>query len=354
MPSGKKGAVRSAAVAVAAAAAAAVALYFVFNGNQKAVEFIGTKGTIEATEVEIAPKISGAVEWLCCNAGDTVTAGQAAVRLESSELKFRVEEASSLVRAAAEAFKEASADLENAKARTLAAGFEMEAAAGEVERVRALANEAKENRSRASSLFKDGYISKKDMDAAQAAYDARGAELSSASARRMSTEAGLDTAKAGVRAAEARVAGAEARNAQAEAALNAAGAVLRDTEIIAPINGRVAYKAYEAGEVVKSGSAVYTVHDLENIWARVDVEETDISRVRLDSPVKITAKGVPDRVFDGRVIEIGPAGGFATQRDVTRGTQDIKTFRVKASVEKNGGLLKPGMTVDVHIYSNKK
>ncbi|MBI5809921.1 MAG: efflux RND transporter periplasmic adaptor subunit [Deltaproteobacteria bacterium] len=354
MPSWKKGAFRNAAVAAAAIAAVSVVLYFVFSGKQNDMEFIDTVGTIEATEVEIAPKMSGSIEWLCCIAGDTVMAGQVAVRLESSELKFRVEEASSLVRAAAEALKEARANLENAKARMLAAGFEMEAAAGEVERARALANEAKENRSRAANLFKDGYISRKDMDGAQAAYDARGAELSSASARRMSTEAGLDTAKAGVRAAEARLSGAEAGNAQAEAAQKAVGAVLRDMEIIAPINGRVAYKAYEAGEVVKTGSAVYTVHDLENIWARVDVEETDISRVRLDSLVRITARGVPDRVFDGRVIEISPVGGFATQRDVTRGTQDIKTFRVKASVEKNGGLLKPGMTVDVHIYSNKK
>ena len=40
---------------------------------------------------------------------------------------------------------------------------------------------------------------------------------------------------------------------------------------------------------------------------------------------------------------------FATQKDMTRGRQDIKTFKVKISVDNSDGILKPGMTVEVEI-----
>ncbi|MDO8426936.1 MAG: hypothetical protein Q7T24_05425, partial [Deltaproteobacteria bacterium] len=68
------------------------------------------------------------------------------------------------------------------------------------------------------------------------------------------------------------------------------------------------------------------------------------------SRADVIAAGMPERVFAGRITEIGAVGAFATQRDVTRGRSDIKTFRVKAGVEKPEGLLKPGMTVKVRIY----
>ncbi|HLG21964.1 MAG TPA: hypothetical protein VI382_04055, partial [Candidatus Manganitrophaceae bacterium] len=49
-------------------------------------------------------------------------------------------------------------------------------------------------------------------------------------------------------------------------------------------------------------------------------------------------------------IEVGTEGGFATQRDVTRGKQDIKTFRIKVRVLSPEGILKPGMTARARIY----
>jgi HlyD family secretion protein len=71
--------------------------------------------------------------------------------------------------------------------------------------------------------------------------------------------------------------------------------------------------------------------------------------VALDSEAFIRAEGIPGKVFKGKVSEIGRYAEFATQRDVTRGRQDIKTFRVKVKVTDTGGVLKPGMTVEVEI-----
>lgn len=64
--------------------------------------------------------------------------------------------------------------------------------------------------------------------------------------------------------------------------------------------------------------------------------------------------GLPGRKFQGRVSEIGRYAEFATQRDVVRGREDIKTFRVKVRVDDPGGFLKPGMTVEVMISKQGK
>lgn len=125
---------------------------------------------------------------------------------------------------------------------------------------------------------------------------------------------------------------------------------LEDTEVASPIDGVVVNKAFEAGENVPAGAPVYTIFDLKNIWARVDVEETDAVKIKLGGPAKVTAPGLVGREFDASVIEVGSVAEFATQKDVTRGRQEIKSFRVKAGVSNADGLLKPGMTVEVRFY----
>jgi hypothetical protein len=55
----------------------------------------------------------------------------------------------------------------------------------------------------------------------------------------------------------------------------------------------------------------------------------------------------PPQVYTGQVMAIGQEGQFATETDVRRGRQDIRTFYVKVRVLQAGGDLKPGMTAEV-------
>ncbi|MEK7851937.1 MAG: efflux RND transporter periplasmic adaptor subunit, partial [Deltaproteobacteria bacterium] len=89
--------------------------------------------------------------------------------------------------------------------------------------------------------------------------------------------------------------------------------------------------------------------DLEDLWVRADIEETLIGRVRVGEEAVISIDGMPGISFKGTVAEIGREADFATQRDVTRGRQDIKTFGVKIKTTDKTGALKPGMTVMVNI-----
>ncbi len=122
---------------------------------------------------------------------------------------------------------------------------------------------------------------------------------------------------------------------------------LADTVIRAPISGIVVNKALEVGEWVTPGTPILTVDDMSTIWARVDVQETDLGSIRLGDTAQVALTTRPPQIYSGRVMAIGQEGQFATETDVRRGRQDIRTFYVKVRVEQAGNDLKPGMTAEV-------
>jgi HlyD family secretion protein len=127
---------------------------------------------------------------------------------------------------------------------------------------------------------------------------------------------------------------------------------LRDTRIESPIDGVIVSKALEVGEWVNPGTPILTVDDLSTIWARVDVEETDLGSLYIGKPARVLLPTTPPEAFTGRIMAIGQEGQFATERDVRRGRQDIRTFYVKVHVLQAGDELKPGMTAEVTFQRN--
>jgi RND family efflux transporter MFP subunit len=122
---------------------------------------------------------------------------------------------------------------------------------------------------------------------------------------------------------------------------------LHDTAIVSPVDGVIVNKALEVGEWVTPGTPILTVDDLTTIWARVDVQETDLGSIYVGKAAQIVLPIDPPVTFSGRVMAIGQEGNFATERDVRRGRQDIRTFYVKVQVLQADGGLKPGMTAEV-------
>ena len=323
---------------------------FKFIRTEKPSDCIETTGLIEATEVGLASKIPGRIDWLCCKEGDSITAGALAIRLDNKELEAKVLQGRKALNAAQASLKISEANLENTRLEVDAVKAEVQAVEAEVARMNVLTEDAKRNLNRVSGLFKEGLTSEREMDTAKTSYDANYAQLDSAEAHKRAADVKLKTSVSNIKAAEAQVASSKAKVHESEAALNLLGTQLKDSEITSPIDGIVVYKAFETGEVVNAGSSIYTIHDLKNIWARVDIEETIIGEIRLGNKASVMAQALPDREFAGEVIEIGREGEFATQRDVTRRRSDIRTFRVKIGIKDSNGLLKTGMTVKAKIY----
>jgi HlyD family secretion protein len=145
-----------------------------------------------------------------------------------------------------------------------------------------------------------------------------------------------------------------ASNRQQEAAAAAqrakADVRLGYAEIHAPIDGIVDVRAALPGEVVTPGQPVVTLINQDDLWVRVDVEETYIDRVRVGD--KLTVRLPSGAELQGTVFYRGADAGFATQRDVSRTKRDIKTFEVRLRVDNKDRRLAVGMTAYVELPLN--
>ncbi len=280
--------------------------YFNYFKDKK-IEPIRTTGIVQGTEVNLTSKISGRLSELCCREGNTVQAGSVVIRLDNDDLKAAVEKAKASVQKAIADIQTSEANIEVAKARL---------------------DEAKRQVERVINLHKEDLVSQADLDLAVANFD-------SASATYKASISQLTSAKAKLK--------------EAEATLSFQRARLDDTTITTPISGVIVFRALEPGEFVSPGITIFTVVDMDNLWVRIDVEETLVGMITLGSDASVTIDAMPGKVIKGKVAEIGRYAEFATQRDVKRGRQDIKTFHVKINIEDPERILKPGMTVNVEI-----
>jgi HlyD family secretion protein len=330
-----------------------VGLYIYYAGKGEVTPAIRVTGIIDGYEVNLASKVAGRISWECCSEGDTVREGETAIRLESEDIRASVEQAAAGVEKADADIRTAEAAVRSAEANMKSAEADAESASADIERAYAQMDESRKEMERAKALYGQEYISKQSFDQSVAAYDMN------AAAYKASKEQ-LNAANERGKAAEAQRGAAVSQRDSSRAAMREAAANLAfyrsklgDTMITSPVTGTVIYKSLRAGETVSPGVTIMTIVDLNGLYARVDIDETKIGRVVLNGPALVKVDGMPRKVFRGKVAEIGRYAEFATQRDVVRGREDIKTFRVKVRVDDPSGLLKPGMTVEVEIPVKK-
>ena len=312
-------------------------------------ETIVTTGIVEGTEVNLSSKVSGRISEFCCKEGDRVSSGHVLVRLESNDIKASVEQARAGVLRAKADITSAEASVKNSEANIRSTEAEIDSAHADMEKTKSQMAEAEKEMQSAEFLYTNELISTREVDLAMMTYETSTASFNAAEAKIIAAVARKESAISQLNSSRSLVASATARLKEAEAALNFQEARLDDTVIRTPISGTVVLKAMETGEVVSPGITILSIVDLDDLWVRIDMEETLIGFVKIGNEVAINVDGMPGMTFNGTVAEIGKEADFATQRDVTRGRQDIKTFGIKIKTTDKSGTLKPGMTVMVEI-----
>lgn len=315
----------------------------------KAAPALQATGIIDGIEVNLSPKVPGRISWICCNEGDAVTEGQTVITLESEDLKASADQAAAGVERAKAGISTARASIESTRANMLSADADMKSAAADMAKAGAQMEESQREAARAKELFAKEFISRESRDQIVAAYDINAAAYYSSKEKLDSSRSKKNAAVSQLNSSVSQLSSSRAALKEAEAARAFAGSKLADTVLKTPVAGTVIFKAMEKGETVSPGVTILTLVDLNSLYARVDLDETKIGGVVLNSPAAVTVDGMPGKKFQGKITEIGRYAEFATQRDVIRGRQDIKTFRVKVKIEDPAGLLKPGMTVEVEI-----
>ncbi len=120
-------------------------------------------------------------------------------------------------------------------------------------------------------------------------------------------------------------------------------ALYRPIPILAPISGTIISRNVEPGQTFTSQDAVFVMSDRLAVKAQVD--ETDISQVRLGQTAKIILDAYPKESLSGKVVHI--AYEAKTVNNVT-------TYIVDVLPEETPEFMRSGMTANVIFYMNAK
>ncbi|GAA6743900.1 efflux RND transporter periplasmic adaptor subunit [Thermus antranikianii] len=131
----------------------------------------------------------------------------------------------------------------------------------------------------------------------------------------------------------------EAALSQARLALAEAQANLEKTRVRAPFAGVVLSVSANPGAQVGPGTPLLTLGNLSAYALVLEVDETEIAKVRVGQRVDVTLEGLPGETFQGRVEAISPQGQVVN---------NIPVFKVTVRLPYDPRL-RPGMSADGEI-----
>src|SRR5215470_13279506 len=273
-------------------------------------ETVTANGTLAAyDQTTVSVKVPGRVRTISVDLGTVVSQGQVIAQVDSQDYVLRVQQAE--------------AALAQARARL---GLAPEGTddridpeqTATVRQARAVLDEARYNRDRASRLVEQGVIAKAEFDSANAAF----------------------------KVAEGRYQDAyeEIRNrqgvlAQRRSELALARQQLKDTAVVAPLNGIVQEKRASAGEYLAAGAPVVNVVRMDPLRLRAEIPERESHNVHTGQNVRVTVEGDPN-VYVGQITRLSPV--IAAQNRILVVEADVR----------NNGKLRPGSFAHAEIVTN--
>ena len=146
---------------------------------------------------------------------------------------------------------------------------------------------------------------------------------------------------------------AKARLDAAKKALELADVKLNYANLTSTVEGFVIVKSAEAGEVIKVGSTVFTVADVNDIWLTAYIKETDLGRVYLNQSVDVKTDSYPEKLYKGKISFISEESEFTPKYIQTTEERVKLVYRIKIDVNNPNFELKPGMPADGYIKEQK-
>ncbi len=292
---------------------------------------IRVSGNVEVTDVEVSFKIPGHVEERLVDEGQTVKAGQLVARLDTSELAQEV------------AVRKTEVQMAQSELAELEAGSRPEeiAQAEAVERrTKADADRSEADFLRQKELYEQKAISTQKYDQTRTEYEVAKAKWQEASEQ-------LILMRKGPR--QEKIDQARSRVQQAKEQLKLVEMRLGYGTLVSPISGVVLSKNVESGEYIVAGTPVVTVGDLENVWVRAYIDETDLGRVKLGQEARVTTDTYPGKVYEGRINFISSEAEFTPKQVQTEKERVKLVYRVKIAITNLKMELKPGMPADAAI-----
>jgi HlyD family secretion protein len=318
-------------VLLVAAIAAGIYFYPRLTRKPAPANQLTLSGNIEAHESLVSFKVQGRIVELPVEEGQQVEQGALLARVEDadSKQKVRIDEAGVAVR-------------ESNLALTMAGTREQEVKASQQAVLDAQADlaEKKIDSDRAQQLFSKDEISAQDRDLAATAF--KRSETNLAAAQQRYNEAVEGSRKEDIAIARANLV-------QAHADLGLSRIDESYTTLHAPTRGVITVRQAELGEVVSPGSPVVTLADLDHIWLRAYIAETDLGKIHWGQDATITTDTYPGKQYHGRISFISPDAEFTPKSVQTYTERVTLVYRIKIDIDNPNHELKPGMPADAKI-----
>jgi len=264
----------------------------ILKGN--ITQSVTASGTVNpVVSISVGTQVSGTIRQIYADFNSPVKKGQLLAEIDPSLFEAQVEQAR--------------ANLYNAQAN--------------LQKIQSITANDLKTYNRNKTLYEQNYIAKSEVDLTESIYNSDKAQINSA----------------------------HAQIAQASAALKNNLTNLEYTIIISPVNGIVVTRNVDVGQTVAASFQTPTLflvaQDLTKMQIDTNVAEADIGKIKLNQEVEYTLDGYPDMNFSGRVRQI---------RITPTTLQNVVTYDVVISVDNKDLKLKPGMTANVSIITEKK
>jgi multidrug resistance efflux pump len=243
-----------------------------------------SEATLQAPVVGVAPNVSGTIISVTVQDNQKVKTGDRLFRIDPQRFEAAV--------------KQAEANLAEATQQVGASTAALAAAAAKVSDAKANLTNERAQTERILQLTVRGFSSRADADQAQA-------KLSTA-------EGAVEAADASLEEARKRLGPTGQDNPQIRAALaqyERARIDLNDTDVKAPVDGRVTNTVLAPGHYASAGHTVATIVDTEAGWVVAELPENTLGNIAIGDPVLITFNVAPGQLLDGRVASV--ASGVA-------------------------------------------
>jgi HlyD family secretion protein len=271
------------------------------------VSAVTASGKIEAkTSVDISADITGRIIDIAVREGDLVSRGQFLLQIDPAQYQAAVARAQGVVAS-------------------------MQATLTQTQATRDQAQRAW-NRAKQLTELGDNLIAPETAEQSRTALDV-------ADANYQATKAQLEQARAGLQ---------EARD------------NLAKTRLTAPITGRVVRLAVEEGEVAVPGTfsretgLLMTVADLSVILAKVQVDETDVVRLKPGDSVEVNIDAYPDTTFSGRVSKISHSAKLTPTQTASGSSDRAVDFDVEITLKNPPPDIRPDLSSTARIVTDTR
>ncbi len=280
--------------------------------------FAGSNGRIEATEINVAAKMSGRIKDIMVNEGDFVTAGEVLAVMDTAVLEAQLREAEAQL-------ERALTGIETAQNQAAQRTAEKSTAEAVVAQRKAELDAAQKRLARTEALAERGIVPAQKLDDDRADLQRAKAAVSAAQAQVAAADAARSSARSQIIASQSETEGMRATIQRIKADID-------DSALRSPRDGRVQYRVAQPGEVLNAGGAVLNLVDLSDVYMTFFLPTEDAGRVKLGAEARIILDAAPQYVIPAKISFVADVAQFTPKSVETAEERQKLMFRLKAKI----------------------